>query len=127
MEMISSIVQDMDSPEGDEAKPTVEMSKAELKEMVVAVLENSFAPAGLGAKKNPIMAKREIISMMDTTSRNFEREILKVFNLRDPDELSADLQRKYIEIVEAMKTKLVAAAMEAVAQLISFPSNEESK
>ena len=64
---------------------------------------------------------------MDTTSRNFEREILKVFNLRDPDELSADLQRKYIEIVEAMKTKLVAAAMEAVAQLISFPSNEESK
>ena len=32
MEMISSIVQDMDSPEGDEAKPTVEMSKAELKD-----------------------------------------------------------------------------------------------
>jgi len=128
LEMIGSIVKNMeDEKETSEKKPVVEMSKKELKEMVTAVLENSFTPSGIGPRKNPIMAKREIIAMMDTTSRSFEREILKTFNLRDPDELSPDLQKKYLEIVEEMKTKLVGAAMAAVQQLIGFPSNDESK
>lgn len=96
------------------------LTKKQLKEMVVSLLEFS-----LMGQKNPIMAKREIIAMMDSTSRNFEREIIKTFNLRDPDELTPELQRKYLEIVEGMKSKLVAAAMEAVQQLIRFPTNDD--
>lgn len=98
----------------------IKMTRQQLKEMVVSLLEFDL----LG-KKNPIMAKREIIALMDATSRNFEREIIKTFNLRDPDELTPELQRKYLEVVEGMKGKLVAAAMEAVQQLISFPTNDD--
>lgn len=106
----------------EENPSTVKMTKQQLKEMVGALLEFDL----LG-KKNPIMAKREIIAMMDSTSRNFEREIIKTFNLKDPDELTPELQRKYLEIVEGMKGKLVSAAMEAVQQLISFPTNDNGK
>lgn len=104
----------------NENPSTVKMTKQQLKEMVGALLEFDL----LG-KRNPIMAKREIIAMMDSTSRNFEREIIKTFNLRDPDELTPELQRKYLEVVEGMKGKLVSAAMEAVQQLISFPTNDK--
>jgi len=62
---------------------------------------------------------------MDTTSRNFENEILKTFDLQHPDTLGPELQRKYLEVVEGMKAKLVGAAMEAVGQLIRFPRNDE--
>lgn len=130
LEMISDIIEKKSLSETEEvveASPTIEMTKTELKEMVNSILENGGGMTTLGIKKNPIMAKREIIAMMDSTSRSFEREILKTFNLRDPDELSPELQKRYLEIVEAMKSKLVAAAMEAVQQLISFPSNEQSK
>lgn len=128
LEMISDIIEKKSLSEAVvEETPTIEMTKTELKEMVNSILENGGGMTTLGIKKNPIMAKREIIAMMDSTSRSFEREILKTFNLRDPDELSPELQKRYLEIVEAMKSKLVAAAMEAVQQLISFPSNEQSK
>lgn len=106
----------------EENEGKISLTKAQLKEMVISLLENNL----LG-KKNPIMAKREIIAMMDSTSRNFEREIVKTFNLRDPDELTPELQRKYLEIVEGMKSELVAAAMKAVQQLINFPTNDGSK
>lgn len=79
---------------------------------------------GIGAG-NPIMAKREIIALMDQTSRSFEQEIIKTFKLQNPDNLSPELQRAYLEIVEGMKAKMVAAAMEAVQGLIKFPRQDE--
>ena len=118
-EMVEAAIQKKLGEQSNDQDTSVHMSKQQLKEMVTALLEFDL----LG-KKNPIMAKREIIAMMDSTSRNFEREIIKTFNLKDPDDLQPELQRKYLEIVEGMKTKLVAAAMEAVQQLIAFPTND---
>jgi hypothetical protein len=132
LEMIQSVVEQLDTetPISDHRekfeKPTVEMTKKELYEMVTAVLENSL-PGAQAVVGNPIMAKREIISMMDTTSRGFEREILKIFDLKDPDTLTPELQKRYLLIVEQMKSELVAAAMEAVKQLIGFPKNNETR
>lgn len=101
----------------------VRMSEAQLKEMVNRVVAQKIHEQfGMG---NPIMAKREIIALMDQTSRSFEQEIIKTFKLQNPDLLAPELQRSYLEIVEGMKAKLVQAAMEAVQQLIKFPKTDE--
>lgn len=99
------------------------LSKADLKEMVNrAVAKKIHETMGVG---NPIMAKREIIALMDDTSRSFENEIVRTFKLQNPDMLSSELQRYYLEVVEEMKSKLVAAAMDAVEKLIKLPKQDE--
>lgn len=104
-----------------EGKITV--TKSQLKEMVAGIVKNRLME--FADNNNPIMAKREIIALMDSTSRNFESEIIKTFKLQNPDTLSPELQRRYLEIVEGMKAELVAAAMKAVQDLISFPKIDE--
>jgi len=103
----------------------ITVTQSQLKEMVAKVVKSRLQEFSTG--NNPIMAKREIIALMDSTSRNFENEIITTFNLRNPDTLAPDLQRQYLEIVEAMKAKLVAAAMEAVQSLINFPTEDDGK
>jgi hypothetical protein len=101
----------------------ITISETTLKEMVGQAVQKKLLE--MSDVNNPIMAKREIIALMDSTSRNFESEIIKTFNLQNPDSLSPELQRKYLEIVEGMKAELVAAAMKAVTQLIMFPKQDE--
>jgi hypothetical protein len=117
----------MESKEPKET--TITVSEAELKEMVNTIVESrllkEFDMSGMFPGNNPIMAKREIIALMDSTSRNFENEIVKTFRLQNPDSLSPELQRRYLEIVEEMKTKLIQAAMAAVRDLIAFPKQNE--
>lgn len=105
----------------------VRMTEADLKEMVSRVVAAKLAENGVGGigMGNPIMAKREIIALMDQTSRSFEQEIIKTFKLQNPDVLSPELQRSYLEIVEGMKAKMVQAAMEAVQSLVKFPKIDE--
>lgn len=105
----------------------VRMTESELKEMVQRVVAAKLAENGVGGigMGNPIMAKREIIALMDQTSRSFEQEIIKTFKLQNPDVLSPELQRSYLEIVEGMKAKMVQAAMEAVQSLVKFPKVDE--
>jgi len=104
-------------------RESIEISKSKLQEMINKLVESRLNEFVDG--QNPIMAKREIIALMDSTSRNFENEIIKTFKLQNPDMLSPELQRKYLEVVEGMKAKLVGAAMEAVQQLIHFPRQDE--
>lgn len=106
-----------------EERKTVAITESSLKEMVNDIVKSKLMEFSDG--NNPIMAKREIIALMDSTSRNFESEIIKTFNLQNPDTLTPDLQRKYLEVVEGMKAELVAAAMKAVTQLIMFPKQDE--
>jgi hypothetical protein len=101
----------------------ITISETTLKEMVGQAVQKKLLE--MSDMNNPIMAKREIIALMDSTSRNFESEIIKTFNLQNPDSLSPELQRKYLEVVEGMKAELVAAAMKAVTQLIMFPKQDE--
>ena len=101
----------------------ITVTQSQLREMVAKVVKSRLQEFADG--NNPIMAKREIIALMDSTSRNFETEIVKTFNLQSPDMLTPDLQRRYLEVVEEMKAELVAAAMKAVQQLIHFPSNDQ--
>lgn len=101
----------------------ITISETTLKEMVGQAVQKKLME--MSDMNNPIMAKREIIALMDSTSRNFESEIIKTFNLQNPDSLSPELQRKYLEVVEGMKAELVAAAMKAVTQLIMFPKQDE--
>lgn len=108
-------------------KEEIQISEKDLKEMITKIAsaklqENGVGGIGMG---NPIMAKREIIALMDQTSRSFEQEIIKTFKLQSPDNLSPELQRSYLEVVEGMKAKMVAAAMEAVQSLIRFPKIDE--
>lgn len=102
---------------------TVSITKGQLQEMVNRIIEARLLE--FSTSNNPIMAKREIIALMDSTSRNFENEIIKTFKLQNPDMLSPELQRKYLEVVEGMKAELVAAAMKAVQELIHFPKQDE--
>ena len=111
----------MSSPFAREGKIT--LTKSQLKEMVNKVVQERILEFATG--ENPIMAKREIIALMDSTSRNFENEIVKTFGLQHPDTLATDLQRRYLEIVEQMKAELVGAAMKAVRELIHFPKQEK--
>jgi hypothetical protein len=100
----------------------VTVTQSQLKEMVAKVVKSRLMEFDAG--NNPIMDKREIIALMDTNSRNFEHDIIKTFNLQNPDTLAPELQRRYLEIVEGMKAELVGAAMKAVQELINFPSND---
>lgn len=111
----------MSSPFAREGKVT--LTKSQLREMVNKVVQERILEFAMG--ENPIMAKREIIALMDSTSRNFENEIVKTFGLQHPDTLATDLQRRYLEIVEQMKAELVGAAMKAVRELIHFPKQEK--
>lgn len=104
-------------------RESIEISKTKLQEMINKLVEAKLVEFVDG--QNPIMAKREIIALMDSTSRNFENEIIKTFKLQNPDMLSPELQRKYLEVVEGMKAELVSAAMKAVQQLIHFPRQDE--
>lgn len=106
-----------------ESNKTITITQSQLKEMVTKVVKARIQEMSMAG--NPIMAKREIIALMDSTSRNFEHEIIKTFNLQNPDTLSPDLQRRYLEIVETMKGELVGAAMQAVQSLVAFPKNDE--
>lgn len=105
----------------------IQITESELKEMITKVATKKLQEAGVGGigMGNPIMAKREIIALMDQTARSFEQEIIKTFNLQNPDVLSPELQRSYLEVVEGMKAKMVQAAMEAVQMLIKFPKVDE--
>jgi len=107
----------------DEPNKKITITESQLREMVSKVVKSRIQEMSTGG--NPIMAKREIIALMDSTSRNFEHEIIKTFNLQNPDTLSPDLQRKYLEIVETMKGELVGAAMQAVQALVAFPKQDE--
>lgn len=109
------------SPFAQEGK--IKVTKSQLKEMVAKVVNERLLE--FATNENPIMAKREIIALMDSTSRNFENEIIKTFGLQHPDSLQTDLQRRYLEIVEQMKAELVGAAMKAVRELIHFPKQEK--
>lgn len=111
------------NPLGQREGKQITMKKSHLQEMIAKLVESRLNEFIDG--QNPIMAKREIIALMDSTSRNFENEIIKTFKLQNPDMLSPELQRKYLEVVEGMKSKLVSAAMEAVQQLIHFPKQDE--
>lgn len=111
------------NPLGQQEGKEITLSKSKLQEMINRLVEARLVEFIDG--QNPIMAKREIIALMDGTSRNFENEIIKTFKLQNPDMLSPELQRKYLEVVEGMKAKLVGAAMEAVQQLIHFPKQDE--
>ena len=107
----------------EESNKKITITESQLREMVSKAVKSRIQEMSTGG--NPIMAKREIIALMDSTSRNFEHEIIKTFNLQNPDMLAPELQRRYLEVVETMKQRLVTAAMDAVGELVAFPKNDE--
>lgn len=103
----------------------IQLTNSQLKEMISKVVAEKLSENALGSH-NPIMAKREIIALMDSTARSFEQEIIKAFKLRNPEQLPSDLQKEYLRIVESMKMRMVEAAMDAVHELINFPKEDSN-
>lgn len=97
----------------------MKISKIELKEMIRESLKRKLQ------ESSGFNAKRAIIDIAQGLSRQFETDIIKTLNIQNPDEMSPDVQKAYLAIVEKMKEDFVKAAMGATKELLKFPKNNQ--
>lgn len=96
----------------------MKIARNELKELIRESVKRKLHEA------NGFSAKRAIIDIAQGLSRQFETDIIKTLNLQNPDEMSPDVQKQYLIVVENMKESFVKAAMDATKELIKFPKHE---
>ena len=99
----------------------MKITPKELNELVKEVIKERLS------ESTAFSAKRTIIDAAQGLSRQFENELIKSLNLQSPDEMTPELQRKYLEIAEKMREQFVNAAMEATRELVKFPRNEKGE
>lgn len=73
-----------------------------------------------------LSAKRRLTLAAKEHSLDFEKKIIDMLGLKDPDELPEDSQESFIAIVEEMQNKIVSAVQDAVARLAVFPREDGS-
>lgn len=73
-------------------------------------------------------ARRQIMAAAGSTAMSFENEIVKLLGLVKPDNLEPHMQKKYLDIVNDMKSKITSAVAEAVNKMATLPRvNENSE
>ena len=77
-------------------------------------------------ESNHFTAMRSIEHAADTTSMEFERNIVDTLGLRDQYHLQPDVQAKFFQIVTKMKQGIRAAIMDAAKELVPFPKAEQA-
>lgn len=98
----------------------VKITETELRQLVRESLKKRFEKAPLN-ESLALSAKRKLTLSAKEHTMDFEKKIVDTLGLTDPDELSEELQRQYIDIVEEMQNRVVSAVQEAVAKLATFP------
>lgn len=101
----------------------VTITEAELRALVRESLKKKLGQTPLN-ESLALSAKRKLTLSAKEHTMDFEKKIVDTLGLTDPDELSEELQKQYIEIVEEMQNRVVAAVQEAVAKLATFPRED---
>lgn len=97
----------------------MKITEQEIRKMVQEAIENKLKHS------SDFSARRQIIQAAQNASMEFENEMRSLLNLVNPDELPPPLQRKYLEIVEAMKDGVLVAVGEAMKKLATLPRNND--
>ncbi len=71
-------------------------------------------------------AVRRIQHAAAEASMNFEDVIVKQLKLIHPDKMAPEVQEAYVAITESMKQKVIAAILEALNKLETFPRESDS-
>lgn len=103
---------------------TTKISKTSLQEAIKKAVQTEVAKL---TESNHFSAMRQIEHMASSTSMEFEKNILDALTLENPDNMQPELQQKYFQIVQTMKSGIREAVMDAAKQLVSFPRREDGK
>jgi|LakMenE01Jun11ns_1017448.scaffolds.fasta_scaffold8237112_1 hypothetical protein len=78
-------------------------------------------------ESNHFTAMRNIEHLANSTSMEFEKNIVDALGLMNPDHMQPDVQQKYFQIVSSMKEGIKSSIMDAAKQLVSFPRADDGK
>lgn len=78
-------------------------------------------------ESNHFTAMRNIEHLANSTSMEFEKNIVDALGLMNPDHMQPDVQAKYFQIVSSMKEGIKSSIMDAAKQLVSFPRADDGK
>jgi len=81
------------------------------------------------SESSDLFARREIMASLETViMKEIERNIIiKSLDIVDPNKMSPQLQSKYMDIVDEMKTSISDAIKQAVLKLTPFPRNSQQE
>jgi hypothetical protein len=97
----------------------VKITEQELRAMIREHLEKRLHEA------TDFSARRAIIHSAEKSSMEFEAEIIGLLGLEKPDTFSPEVQKKYYEVAEEMKDRIVRAVMDATRKLTRFPKQRD--
>jgi hypothetical protein len=95
------------------------IQKKQLQEAITKAVEKTLM------ESSHFTAMRNIEHAATTTSMEFERNIVDILGLMDPDTLPPELQAKFFQIVTKMKDGLKTSIMDAAKQLVAFPKADK--
>jgi hypothetical protein len=78
-------------------------------------------------ESNHFTAMRNIEHLANSTSMEFEKNIVDALGIMNPDHMQPDVQRKYFQIVSTMKEGIKSSILDAAKQLVSFPRADDGK
>ena len=103
-------------------KETVSISQEELKKLVQEAVRKKVASL---KEAGDLTARRQVVMAAEKAGMDFEKVIIKILNMQDPDSMPTEFQKKYLAVVQQMNKEIVAAVMNAAKQLVKFPKNEK--
>lgn len=98
----------------------IKMTESELRGLIRESLKRKFLKESVA-----LSAKRKLKLLAKEHTMDFEKKIVDTLSLVDPDTLDETLQKQYVDIVEEMQERVVAAVQDAVSKLASFPHERE--
>jgi hypothetical protein len=104
----------------------MKISNKEIRDLVREAVKEHIKENKLN-ESSDFSAKRQIIHAAAQTVMNFENEIVKLLNIKSPDELHPTLQQSYLDIAEELKHTVISAVAEAVKKFSLLPRNDDGK
>jgi hypothetical protein len=103
-------------------KTVVSISEEELRSMVKEVVKKKVATLKEGGD---LTARRQVVMAAEKAGMDFEKVIVKILNMVEPDQLPTEYQKRYLAVVKEMNDDIVQAVMSAAKQLVKFPKNKK--
>ena len=101
----------------------MKIRESELKKLASKIAEVKFQKL---TENTNLTAQRRLVSMAEQMVMEFEADIIKEFNIVNPDNMDPEVQHAYINIVGAMQKKISTAVVEALDKLQAFPRAVEA-
>jgi hypothetical protein len=103
-------------------KSVVSFSEDELRSMIREVVNKKVTAL---KEAGDLTARRQVVLAAEKAGMDFEKVIVKILNMVEPDKLPTEYQKRYLAVVQEMNSDIVTAVMNAARQLVKFPKNKK--